>query len=85
MNNQCVGGYDNEAYYENESCQSDVNLIVVERSSVTAQTSGIDLDETVKTALDSLALVDSTNAVTPPSAAAEYRKWLSEAVDWVKT
>ena len=51
LTNQCIGGYDNEAYYDNNSCQSDVNLFVIERRAVEAQTEQIDLQTIVKNAL----------------------------------
>ena len=89
--NQCIGGYDNEAYYENNSCQSDVNALVIENRAVLLQTSSIDIDTEVGKALTQLADPtavgnDAANAVAQPTTTSEdYKSWLDAAVTWVKT
>ena len=69
--NQCIGGYDNEAYYENNSCQSDVNALVIQNRAVQAQTSSIDVDTLVKNALAQLKINDAANAVAQPDEATD--------------
>ena len=80
--NQCIGGYDNEAYYDNNSCQSDVNLFVIERRAVEAQTAQIDLQTIVTNALTQLQASDPQNAIFNPGEATDAQ--IKEQVEWVK-
>ena len=71
LTNQCIGGYDNEAYYDNTSCQYDVNTLVIERNQVVAQTIDINLQETVDSALLTLRTNDPSGSYVPYDKATE--------------